>query len=118
ETIEISCWNLLINLWDDDKIVSEICRYLKETKRVNENIYTASVRSLCVSGEYEKAYSLYQDMLSDNIKPHLRTFACFFGQNHNLQYEFFDKICLEIMRHKMIPTLDIFAKMIDSANRL
>ena len=118
EKIDITCWNLLINLWDNDIVVSNIFTYMKESERVNENIYTATIRSLCVSGKYEHAYNTYIDMTTTDIHPHLRTLACFFGQEARLQYEFFGTLCIQIIKHNMIPTLDIFAKIIDSSNRL
>ena len=117
--LDIDCWNMFFSLCDsNNELIQRALQFMIETgsNRLNENIYTSVIKCLCDYGRMDEAFLTYQNMKKRGIIPHLRTFNGFF--NDSLSYDLFGKLCVEIMNYKLIPSLDMFSKMIECTRTL
>lgn len=86
--------------------------HMKTNYELTEIAYTMLIKRLCEHEQFSDAFSLLIEMssLKKPIKPHLRTLSSFFGAK--LEQEMFHKLCDIIVSNGLIPTFDMFGKML------
>lgn len=85
---------------------------MKTKYELTEIAYTMLIKRLCEHEQFSDAFVLLTEMRSRDkpIKPHLRTMLPFFG--HKLEPDMFRKLCEIIVTIGLIPTFEMFEKML------
>jgi pentatricopeptide repeat protein len=113
-----NCWNMMISLCEGNlDLTYEVFLHMKTHYELTEIAYTMLIKRLCECEQFTDAFVLLTEMSlrEKPIKPHLRTILPFFGKK--LEPDMFRNLCQIIVSNGLIPTFDMFGKMLITSQK-
>ncbi len=108
------CLNMLVNMIVSyPGFVKEVYDWTEANNHLTEQIFTIRIKSMTNLGNIDEAILLIEQMKSNNVKPHVRTFLplC----NLKLNPDQYNKLMSLIKEYGIVPTTELFSYLIKSA---
>jgi pentatricopeptide repeat protein len=107
DCVSVDCAQMMMNLAQTNvEMTKEIITNIPPKQRT-EPMYTLLVKGYCLNGNITEARRMLDCMMTDGIKPHVRTFVPIFKYDH-LNYDHYSDCISLILSLKLVPTLELF----------